>query len=393
MSDAAKSEAIEDVLSSIRRLVSEHHSDPDGSAISDERAEHQAEASEKLVLTPALRVSEAEDTTPPVGIVPDISSDLDEMAEDTPTVPFDTFGSGLETPIRAVPDADEDTTSETQQNTAADTTLIFDDHDATDTRDATPFEPEHGDTNWPDLAGADAALDIAALRQARDGNAISDPQSHIASDGPEDTQVEADGTDGILWQPDAVQDSADEAAAAQPEPDEITEDPDTHLEDTSLDNGDDLPSDSAIADMPAEAAEPVIDQTEETEATTEDTAAESAEDETTPEAETTEGEGDAFAATPVFSSVRDRVVELGAELDGLQGDHGSEEVEDLGEDPGLFTFPDTGEAVIDEDLLREIVGEVVREELKGMLGQRITRNVRKMVRREIRQALAAEGLE
>lgn len=47
----------------------------------------------------------------------------------------------------------------------------------------------------------------------------------------------------------------------------------------------------------------------------------------------------------------------------------------------------------DEDMLRDLVEEIVRKELQGALGERITRNVRKLVRREIHRALAAQELE
>ncbi|MGR3838076.1 MAG: hypothetical protein ACU0A2_06945, partial [Cognatishimia sp.] len=47
------------------------------------------------------------------------------------------------------------------------------------------------------------------------------------------------------------------------------------------------------------------------------------------------------------------------------------------------------EAVLDEDMLRDLVGEIVRQELQGPLGERITRNVRKLVRREINRALSS----
>lgn len=50
------------------------------------------------------------------------------------------------------------------------------------------------------------------------------------------------------------------------------------------------------------------------------------------------------------------------------------------------------EQVIDEETLREMVAEIVRAELQGALGERITRNVRKLVRREIHRALAAQDL-
>ena len=59
------------------------------------------------------------------------------------------------------------------------------------------------------------------------------------------------------------------------------------------------------------------------------------------------------------------------------------------ESSGSVVFDD----VLDEDALRELVSDIVREELQGALGERITRNVRKLVRREIHRALAAQELE
>lgn len=46
------------------------------------------------------------------------------------------------------------------------------------------------------------------------------------------------------------------------------------------------------------------------------------------------------------------------------------------------------ETLLDEGMLRELVIEVIRQELQGALGERITRNVRKLVRAEIHRALA-----
>lgn len=51
------------------------------------------------------------------------------------------------------------------------------------------------------------------------------------------------------------------------------------------------------------------------------------------------------------------------------------------------------DAVIDEDTLRDMVAEIVREELQGALGERITRNVRKLVRREIMRAISIRDFE
>ncbi|MEX0339660.1 MAG: hypothetical protein AB3N11_11545, partial [Arenibacterium sp.] len=50
-------------------------------------------------------------------------------------------------------------------------------------------------------------------------------------------------------------------------------------------------------------------------------------------------------------------------------------------------------AILDEETLRILVSDIVREELQGALGERITRNVRKLVRREIHRALTTKELE
>lgn len=52
---------------------------------------------------------------------------------------------------------------------------------------------------------------------------------------------------------------------------------------------------------------------------------------------------------------------------------------------------DDGAGFVSEDILREIVRDMIREELQGSLGERITRNVRKLVRAEINRALASHN--
>ena len=56
----------------------------------------------------------------------------------------------------------------------------------------------------------------------------------------------------------------------------------------------------------------------------------------------------------------------------------------------MFASDDT---LLDEGMLRELVIEVIRQELQGALGERITRNVRKLVRAEIHRALAGREFE
>ncbi len=54
---------------------------------------------------------------------------------------------------------------------------------------------------------------------------------------------------------------------------------------------------------------------------------------------------------------------------------------------------DLEEDIIDEETLRDMVSEIVRQELQGALGERITRNVRKLVRREINRMMTARDFD
>jgi hypothetical protein len=49
--------------------------------------------------------------------------------------------------------------------------------------------------------------------------------------------------------------------------------------------------------------------------------------------------------------------------------------------------------VMDEAALQQIIRQLIREEFKGALGERITQSVRKLVRAEINRALAAHALD
>lgn len=62
----------------------------------------------------------------------------------------------------------------------------------------------------------------------------------------------------------------------------------------------------------------------------------------------------------------------------------------MGTGPGFAA--EAGEVVFDEAVLRDLVRDLIREELAGSLGERITRNVRKLVRAEIARALAVREL-
>ena len=65
---------------------------------------------------------------------------------------------------------------------------------------------------------------------------------------------------------------------------------------------------------------------------------------------------------------------------------GPADAADLSDDPDQT---DTA----DQDALRKLVVDIVRQELQGPMGERITRNVRKMVRREIYRILSSQEFE
>ncbi len=54
--------------------------------------------------------------------------------------------------------------------------------------------------------------------------------------------------------------------------------------------------------------------------------------------------------------------------------------------------PEEAAAELDMELLQTLVSETIRQELKGEMGDRISRNLRKMVRREIARALAERDM-
>ncbi|MCI5111614.1 MAG: hypothetical protein MRY75_13770 [Marivita sp.] len=54
---------------------------------------------------------------------------------------------------------------------------------------------------------------------------------------------------------------------------------------------------------------------------------------------------------------------------------------------------DVGTLDMDEEMLRQMVIDIVRQELQGALGERITRNVRKLVRREIHRMLISQDFD
>lgn len=292
-----RADDIEDVLSSIRRLVSEHQPATAGSAVERAAPPPPAEEEDRLVLTAALRVTDPDDPWRPVPR--GVDSTADELTPDDRAAPAPD-PVDLDAVAAALKDAGGDASSMSGASMPGD-----------DAAKAMP--PERGD--------------VAAFAGA-------------APDG--DDRADAD---------------PDPAAGAQ-RPFVVTSPPDTGAE--------------PDADADAGPFSTMTGRPERVDAEARDRADEA------PHIFTPDADEDGPAARTGSNSA--------PEAEDL-------DVEDLGEDPSPFTFPDKGFDELDEDTLREIIAEVVREELQGALGERITRNVRKMVRREIRLALAAEDLD
>ncbi len=68
---------------------------------------------------------------------------------------------------------------------------------------------------------------------------------------------------------------------------------------------------------------------------------------------------------------------------------------DTPEEAGQEPHPGAQDGITEAEMeiLRDLVAEIIREELRGPLGERITGNVRMLVRREINRALASRNLD
>lgn len=368
MADPKGMTEIEDVLSSIRRLVA---SDTRTGPAAAEPAEPKADPVDRLVLTPALRIDE-----PSTRIdIPEAEPEADALAGRADAAPE--LGVPLADPLRAweedsradraaLPvEADdiEQTLAALEAELAGDMAMEEDPpasgHDgAADAQDGLePLAPEGmGDADGfapPDLQDSAGEPPKAAARGKRSGfiweGAFEDPLPETDPLPPDFAAFEPATEEELA--PLAVQGSEtpeDEFGHPQPEPMMATEDV---LADDDLAAGQtEAPQDMAMPDLPAE---PVV------------------------AARTPMPEAPAPADDAEMSAA-----DLTAEPDDTDADL-----------TGADLFDPQVELPFDEAQLREIVTEIIRDELRGALGDRIARNLRKLVRQELRRELAALGLD
>lgn len=381
MSDPVTQAEIEDVLSSIRRLVSEDgRSGPrsvTGPAVGSQQdspsasvPQEPAKPTSRLVLTPALRV--AEDTCDAAEVGPDqpeavdVSSEAEVEASWGMEAAYDLQGdSHLD--LEVEPELDPGEVIAFRSNDAVeadgDADLAADQYSATEQSEAEPAQaaegaepadaapwrdPEatlFGSVDSPPMDAAEAEMQLSpqiSETVAEQGQNADDARLDL--DEAEVAEPEADELDGSQRVSAVVQKIAElEAKVArstgQWEPDGASSDPYAGTNIEMLEWQDHTDEVGAEAEFEADPA---------------------------PQ---TEYETDAgFDAAALAEEAVTR-----ATMDAL-GDDAAEE------------------SYLDEESLRELVADIVRSELQGALGERITRNVRKLVRREIQRALAAQDL-
>ena len=333
MSDPMTNSEVEDVLASIRRLVSD-----------DKRTEAEPArkpANDRLVLTQALRVTDDQpDAKDAEGDHLEVSDPLDDSA------PLNLADAVLARRIEAVvsePDA------------AVKRALFGDDMGATS--HAPTSESTGASTTDDDLSNApDHANEMV--------DAVSDIPEHVQDPDEEDS----------LFEPADLLDLQDDDAkdiGAEPAPLEA-EDHDEPAEAAASDPHTPEP------DQP----EPATQSLSEKIAALEKLVGKRSDDFEPAE----EGVDEFVSAQPVAMAWED--TDDAPEHEDINDPEPAEDMEEAS--PRSFQREDD---IFDEESLRELVSDIVREELQGALGERITRNVRKLVRREIHRALAAQELE
>ncbi|WP_294623559.1 hypothetical protein [uncultured Roseovarius sp.] len=357
MSDPVTNAEIEDVLSSIRRLVStdEREKSAAPKAVPDEQ--------DKLVLTPSQRVDDAPE---------------DDDAEDV--------GATGPAPGEAVflaqyavePDAESEASehdAEMKEDAAKHA-----ESDSSGDQDEAP-EPEfshHEENHFFKASHCGAENGNAPEADSEPESSESPVQDAVADVTEEDDRDTANGTDQATFEAE----EAEEAIALK-------------------DDGPDLQA--RIASVEAALA----GRDDEWEPDGDDDDPYSGDQMTTLEwedhasDESEEGETGQDAKPAAFEAASDEGFE--PETEGLADDFAPSATErddhlERPEDtaPGSEDATDDWQLesdVLDEDALRDMVSEIVRQELQGALGERITRNVRKLVRREIHRALASQDFE
>lgn len=337
MSDPVQNVEIEDVLSSIRRLVSEDSRPKfDRQAIEniekdeEEPLDEGAFVPEKLVLTQALRV--VDDVPQGAENTESFHSDNDETTTEDLAPVDDPVVADLETnpqgfdPSGDSVDIDETVDTDGFSEEIHDVDTVENDVPALPVED---FTESFTETSTDDLSEGDDENDNYTspleTRIAEVENAVADQDEQWEPDGEDEGDNAAQPIESLQWEDHYDEVSSPEAFFASPQE-----------------------SENAAGEM---------------------------------------ADHDVGEAIDFESETQDATL---AEDEWTQDDDLDASTLDSEADVDLFGAND---AVLDEESLREMVSDIVRQELQGPLGERITRNVRKLVRREIHRALASQELD
>lgn len=406
MSDPVTNAEVEDVLSSIRRLVSEDNrpvqvskADSKSGALRQADLAHPEPKSDRLVLTPALRVTEASSDGASAVSGTDSGADIDALITDD--TPLDVFG------LRAVPTAVPDHDDSDQG--------VFDDLD----KDDSLVDPAHDYSTDPYNFDDDADDDgegqghlVPAMNgEHREDEARSEVSETAAFNQSLEaalSEPEPEATTSETASQNSVGETAVPATPIERAPDEtisseksialtakiaaletaIGQISETWEPDTAGDSdyaGSEAGTMAWEDDIPDH---PILSKT----SNTSDAQSKGAETEPSETLEVMEAQLEEF-----FSKSEKAKETVPSPSDVPTSDPSVAQAEDVEDTPAVPDQPGFDysgeEQLIDEEALRDLVSEIVRAELQGALGERITRNVRKLVRREIHRALAAQELE
>lgn len=437
MSEPVTNVEIEDVLSSIRRLVTEDNR----SAPKPGAAPKQDPAKTRLVLTPALRVAER-------------SNDDGQGGDDGPAANVNSAQS--DAPFELGPEFSHQTTSSDDVTDVSAVGQDSDQNDAPDTDVVMASETAvQADAPWtnPDATLHDAAASASDLGQSDNDShdASQDDSGHMVSEKTDD-QTWAENSESlsedlvahetlvfrhtdrseilrlsepILNEPDTIENASDDSKTPEQEPYSDIDLPET-------DWGEQEPAETQETGQDAP-PETDAEDTSETDMSETDLSEADLQDENVYSEQDGQDPADAGIDLPFVTRLDAAALKaaqdatLSAKIEALEaaiahtpgqwepddtgaGDYAGTDVETIewqdddtvaiAEAPDIAAVPaETAEtlslddATLDEDTLRELVADIVREELQGALGERITRNVRKLVRREIHRALSAQELD
>jgi len=356
MSDPVTNVEIEDVLSSIRRLVSEDSRPKFDRQVLEKNDENVEDFSatdagtpEKLVLTAALRV--ADPIVDPVGEAAFENAEPDAIAEgevvsftspDTGNWPSDSEHGVLDADSL---DADETDEIADGFHTSSEDEPQFSAPDTPDKADPAAYFSDEPDSSGAQIAQVDTSHQPSLeTRIAEVENAVADQHDQWEPDGEDEGDNAATPVEALSWEDHVADQQAD-----QDHGEDTSEEIKAHGHNTAEDHDADHP------------------EGDQAEYTAEDT-------DTAPDPHAFDDEietADPALQTQDFADDATDIETVAASDIDLFGD----------------------DTILDEDALREMVSEIVRQELQGALGERITRNVRKLVRREIHRALASQDLE